>query len=324
MEEEDVAPHDAKTVIGHRAPPEPQSPEDDRVLTPPDRRTILRQKLTPYLPPPLVSAMGDIDPLLEPYVGAEASITVATSLLLSFLVFQVMKALANVSEGGKAIANDNEDHLTEMNKTEKFRDTVVLCGPMRAGKTRIFYHLCHRDANLPTVMSLRANAATMPLETRDNGKAIRVLDYPGHSGMQDALFLEMIQAKPVRYVLVLDSTQALAPAADCLFALLQLAQDTNNKYDIFVACHKSDLSTSKNPRRIKISMRTELEKLIKVRSTKSVTEEDNATAFSQWWTEDEALDMDDLKHARLQFKSTTCNVGDGVGRLEEFCRGAMV
>lgn len=322
MEEEEPGLHNGKTTVIHRDPKNPRSPDDEGDWTPPDRRTILRKKLTPYLPPPVVSAIRDIDPLLDPYVGAEASITVASSLLLCFLVRQLMKALAHVSGGGEAIANDDVDPMTAFNKAEEFRDTVILCGPIWAGKTRIFYHLCHRDANLPTVMSLRANAATMPLESRDNGKTIRVLDYPGHSGLQDALFLEIIKEKPVRFVLVVDSTQALAPAADCLFDLLQHAKDTDSKYDIFVACHKSDLSTSKNPRRIKISIRTELEKLIEVRSTKSATKEGNAIASLQWWTEGEALDLDDLKYARLQFKSTTCSVGDGIGRLEEFCRAA--
>lgn len=300
-----------------------------------DGRALLRRGLTPYLPPPVVKAMGDLDPLLEPYVGPEASITIAFTLLLSFMVLQLMKALSGVSRGGKAIADDDDEAgLAALHQAaaEEFGDTVILCGPMWAGKTRIFYQLAHGDGSLPTVMSLRANAALVPNDSTSGSsstKALRVLDYPGHSGLQDQLFVEMLQVNPVRVALIVDSTQSMTTAADFLYDLLQHAKDlgSSSKLNVFVACHKSDLSSSKNPRRIKISLRTELEKLIKVRSTLASTAASEGTeassspsSSSPWWKEGESLDLDDLQHARLRFESTTCSVGDGIDKLMSFCK----
>lgn len=309
-------------------PPPPTS-------TPPkkDGRTLLRQGISPYLPPPVVTAMSDLDPLLEPYVGPEASITIASTLFFSFLVLQFLKVLGGVSRSGKAIADDDDDAgLAALNKTaaEDFGDTVILCGPMGAGKTRIFYHLAHQDPNLPTVMSLRANAALLEIET-SGGKAIRLLDYPGHSGLQDELFVQLIQAEPVRIVLLVDATQSMTAAADFLYDLIQHAKDLgmgkNSKLNIFVACHKGDLSSSKNPRRIKISLRTELEKLIKVRSTVAETaaaDDDGASSplpSAAWWKEEQSsLDFDELHYVRLRFESTTCSVADGIDKLADYVK----
>ena len=317
-------------------PPPPTTPHSIKK----DGRTLLRQGLTPYLPPPVVKAMGDLDPLLEPYVGPEASITIASTLFFSFLVLQFLKVLGGLSRGGKAIADDEDDAgLAALNKTatEDYGDTVILCGPMWAGKTRIFYHLAHKDPNLPTLMSLRANAALLENDSKIGGeKAIRLLDYPGHSGLQDELFVRMIQAKPVRIVLVVDATQPMTAAADFLYDLIQHGKDLgmgkNKKLNIFVACHKGDLSSSKNPRRIKISLRTELEKLIKVRSTIAETaavEDDGASSSlkssSAWWKEEQSsLDLDELHYVRLRFESTTCSVADGIDTLADFLKtGAM-
>jgi len=318
-------------------PPEPKPP-----VTPPrkkDGRTLLRQGLSPYLPPPVVKAMGDLDPLLEPYVGPEASITLATSLLLSFLVLQLVRAFSGISRTGKAIADD-DDSNDAVAILEQYGDTVILCGPMFAGKTRIFYMMAHRDANLPTVMSLRANAALLHSSSdKDDTEPLRILDYPGHSGLQDSLFVDMLQADPVRVALIVDATQSMATAADFLYDLLQHAKDqgfgkdsSKNKLKVFVACHKSDLSSSKNPRRIKISLRTELEKLLKVRSTEAATAESEGTTITTnqsssapWWKDEPvSLDLDDLQYAHLRFEATTCSVADGIDTLADFCKtGSM-
>lgn len=288
-----------------------------------DGRVKFRKGLTPYLPPPVVNAMNKIDPLLEPYVGPEASITIASSLFLCFILVQVMKVLSSISRGGKAIADDDDDDspMAKLNKADDYGDTVILVGAMASGKTRIFYQLIHGDNSLPTVMSLRANAALLPVQNKE--KPVRVLDYPGHAGLQDELFMEMLTAKPLpRIVLVVDSTQHMSHAADILYDLFQHAKDMNEtKFDVFVACHKSDLSTSKNPRRVKIQLRTELEKLIQVRSS----ELENSSATDRklqdpWWKKGESLDMDDAKYARLRFEATTCNVRDGIEKVIEFAK----
>lgn len=295
-----------------------------------DGRTKLRKGLTPYLPPPVIKAMNELDPLLEPYVGPEASITVSSTLFLCFVIFQCMKLLSSLSRGGKAVADDDEDDaLGKLNQTDDFGETVILVGPMWTGKTRLFYHLCHGDANLPTVMSLRANVALVPAVEEGKDKPVRVLDYPGHASLNDALFAEMMKSKPIpRIVMVVDSTQNMAPAADVLYDLFQFVKDNyaNTKLNVFVACHKSDLSTSKNHRRVKIQLRTELEKLIQVRATKleHTAAEGDPNISEPWWKKGEELDLENLKYARLRFEATTCNTSDGIDTLAEFVKtGSM-
>lgn len=305
-----------RRILREEEPPE-EPPKKPTI----DGRTLLRLGLTPYLPPPVVKAIGQIDPLLEPYVGPEASITIASTLLLGFLVLQFLKVLSSFSRGGMAIAQDEDDIAAAQLSADDYGDSVILCGPMWAGKTRIFYHLCQGDAHVSTVMSLRVNAELLPTKA----KSLRVLDYPGHSGLQDSLFVELLQSSSSqsRIVLVVDSTQTLGNAADCLYDLLQQAKDMSTQFDVFVACHKTDLSSSKNPRRIKIMLRTELEKLIKVRSTQASASEETA-ARNHWWKEGEPLDLDNLQYATLRFEATTCNVGDGIDKLSGFCKmGAM-
>ena len=88
-------------------PPSQETPSPPPIKT--DGRTILRKGLTPYLPPPVVKAMNDLDPVLEPYVGPEASITLASTLLFGFLLLRLLRILGGLSRGGKAIADDDEE-----------------------------------------------------------------------------------------------------------------------------------------------------------------------------------------------------------------------
>jgi signal recognition particle receptor subunit beta len=351
MEEEEIDLDTGTRRLIREEPPPPQQKTMSSSKYNGRTATMLRERMSPYLPPPVVRAMGQVDPLLEPYIGPEASITLFTSLLVCVvLVPLVQSLLGGLSRGGKAIADDADDQADTI-ATSDYGDTVILCGPMWAGKTRIFYHLCQgpTQAHVPTMMSLRANAAlltTTSSGSNDNNsnnnhkKPLRVLDYPGHSGLQDSLFRELLQSslasneKHLRIVLVVDATQPLTAAADFLYDLLQYAthffsdngkQKQQEQLPIFVACHKRDLSSSKNPRRIKIMLRTELEKLIQVRrlTQSNVTEAGDADdGGNVWWKQcsESSLDLDQLPHAKLRFEATTCSVGDGIDALVEFCK----
>ncbi|CAB9524146.1 signal recognition particle receptor subunit beta [Seminavis robusta] len=329
MEEEEIdLDTGIRRIIRQEEPPPP--PRNTNKMQ--DGRTRLRQGVSPFLPPPVVRAMSTLDPLLEPYVGPEASITLLTSLLVCVVLVPLLQSLVGTTTGSTSKAyDDEEDDLKDMAMTaEDYGDTVILCGPMWAGKTRILYHLCHSKASMPTVMSLRANAALLPTSTKeeDNQKPLRVLDYPGHSGLQDELFRELIQSSQqnsLRLILVVDSTQPLTTAADFLYDLLQYAHDnaSSKPWPILVACHKSDLSSSKNPRRIKISLRTELEKLLQVQQMAEAAannDNDENNNNNKWWKPGTELDLDQLENVKLKFVATTCNVGDGIDPIVAFCK----
>jgi hypothetical protein len=120
---------------------------------------------------------------------------------------------------------------------------------------------------------------------------IRCIDYPGYMNIYDTTYNTFIihnknhpslssSSSPTRIVLVVDATQSVTTCAEILFHLFTILYNsycttTNDnkstkkkeivtmmKSSIFVACHKQDHSKAKNEKRIKIQLRTELERLI--------------------------------------------------------------
>jgi signal recognition particle receptor subunit beta len=67
-------------------------------------------------------------------------------------------------------------------------------------------------------------------------------------------------------VVVVDSSQPVAPAADYLYATLKstISNGTDSTPSILIACHKSDHAKAKNARRIKLQLRSELIRLGKL------------------------------------------------------------
>lgn len=326
-------------------------------------QTQIRQSLTPYLPPPVVTALHQLDGLLEPHVGPEASITLAGSFFLAWMVLSMVTWIARsagVARGkrGRAIAEENDDEddparrllLSSSGvpgmKDQQFQATVLLCGPVNAGKTCLFYELCHGESNLPTLMSLTANVGissggnikkqSEKSQDEDNDEedcqtSIRYVDWPGHARLDEtdsvlqAVFSNAKLEQPLRIVLVLDATQPVSAAADVLYQLLSLAHQHNKQrrsnkqnattttpWPILVACHKKDFPKAKNAKRVKIQIRTELERLLKVKSNEENAENE------LWWPAAQPLELEDLPFARLCFVATTCH-GKGCPEVRHFC-----
>ncbi|OEU19691.1 hypothetical protein FRACYDRAFT_167725, partial [Fragilariopsis cylindrus CCMP1102] len=242
-------------------------------------QTTLRESIAPYLPPPVLKAIKEIDPQLEPYVGPEGCITVVGSLLLSYALYQLVRNIfgsslsssssSSLGDGGKnkAIHEDyrDQDILPVSNeKSRPFDGTIVLCGPSLTGKTSLFYQLIQQEQEQQqkwkTVRSIKSNTGFL----EHNRKVLRVLDTPGHWGPE-----KLIRAVPLRDIdrllVVVDSTQPVAPAADYLYAILkQQKSKSKNKASVLISCHKSDHPKAKNARRIKLQLRSELIRLSKL------------------------------------------------------------
>ena len=201
-------------------------------------QTNVRERITPWLPPPLTQGIQRLDPLLEPYVGSEATVTVISSLLVSWIVLWLMLRTLSVLNRttGRAVDDDEGDVLaTTRDEAETFDATVLLVGPRHSGKTRLFYQLCYAERDVPTLMSLKANVGvSTTIADADDDKdataavtAIRYMDWPGHASVSDpALAPVLLLAKgstttTTRIVLVLDATQPVTGAADTLYQLLQ-------------------------------------------------------------------------------------------------------
>jgi signal recognition particle receptor subunit beta len=239
-------------------------------------QTTLRENITPYLPPPVIKAIKEIDPLLEPIVGPEASVNIFGSLLLAWLLYQLARTVfssgSSLESGDKntAIQEDERDQdiLPSNAETSRpFDETVLLCGPSLAGKTSIFYRLLQRDVSSSTIGTVRSiKSNTGFLETSEG--ILRILDTPGHWGPQKLLRVVGLQ-NVQRLVVVVDSSQPIPPAADYLYAVIKftLSNSTttaNSSPSILIACHKNDHAKAKNARRIKLQLRSELIRLGKL------------------------------------------------------------
>ncbi len=239
---------------------------DDRLF-----QTKLRESVTPYLPPPVIKAIKEVDPLLEPLVGPEASVNIFASLLLAWFLYQMAQTLfssgSSVGSGSKntAIQEEEQDILPSNADTSRpFDETLLLCGPSLGGKTSIFYTLLQKGDTPKTVRSIKSNTGF--LETSEN--VLRILDTPGHWGPQK-LFRVVGLQDVQRLVVVVDSSQPVAPAADYLYQVLKSTisnATTTSSPDILISCHKSDHSKAKNARRIKLQLRSELVRLGKLDS----------------------------------------------------------
>ena len=280
-------------------------------------QTTIRHKMTPYLPPPVVMAMRRVDPQLEPYIGPEPSITIMGSLFLALLLWQVVVrcggSVTALGRGrGKAIQghdDDDDEDLLLRKDTRYFDATILLCGPCWAGKTSIFYRLTQPitlQRSIRTVKSVKSNIGY--IEGKSDNKTLRLLDVPGHWGPTKVFQTVRFDKERVeRIVVVVDSTQPVAGAADYLYPLLlRKQQPAFPDIPILVACHKSKAPKAKNFRRIKLQLRTELERLDKL----TAKNKDSTMQPIDW---SKALQSD-----TIGFCSSSCDPLQ-LTELKEFC-----
>jgi len=245
-------------------------------------------------------------------MGPEASVTLGTTLLAMWIALILVRFLTQRLAGqGRAIAGEDEDNVLSKAalQGEQFDVTVLLCGPPGGGKTRLFYHLCTGDKNMTTLTSLKANVGISAKNSdRGDKDTVRYLDWPGHAPLDDSA-LDGVWKAPsnqVRVILVLDATQPVAAAANTLYQIWELAVASKRPRTVLIACHKNDFPKAKNTKRVKIQLRTELERLV-------------TTKKPEWWSTSREVELNSLHELDLHFCSTTCE-NKGLTPMEAYCR----
>jgi len=285
----------------------------------PSHATLLAQiktHATPYLPPPVVTAMAAFDshPVIADNLALLTSDEPSTAILMSvfvgFAILQLFRVLglSNIIGGRSTLHVDEDEEYDVLKKssttgdgivgsTVAFDNTVALIGPCGAGKTRLFHALCCSQGNpqqggpavVGTVMSMKASAGYVAVTDRYNdsasdNEAVRLIDYPGHPSLRPKL--APVVSISSRIIFFVDSTRPVADGAALLHSILtdgnvaagwrkMLAGGKGTataakKIPILLACTKSDVPKSKNWRRMKIQLRSELEKLEKIGGATSV------------------------------------------------------
>ena len=270
--------------------------------------TQIKTHAKPYLPPPLVRALEAFDSHpaiannLAPLTSDEPGTAILLSVFAGFVTLRLFRALGLSSAfGGRSTLHVDEEEEYDVLQSKAstagvggtagesiaYGDTVALCGPCGAGKTRLFHALCCSQGNpqqggptvVGTVTSMKASAGYT--SGNDGNDAVRLIDYPGHPALRPKL--ASVVSASSRLILTLDSTRPIAEGAAILHSILTdgdvvsewkkilNAAAAGEKIPILVVCTKSDMSKSKNWRRMKIQMRTELERLEKIGGATSAT-----------------------------------------------------
>lgn len=341
-------------VIDNDATPE------KRLSTPPLITATARKFLSPYLPPPVVVAIHEVDKRLEPYIGREASMNLLATVLAGMFVMYLVQISINGRHRSPRRAWADEQDEEEEGGPSAWRaavdygTTMILCGPSGGGKTTLFYQLCPEALpigqslnGLLTLTSLRPNLGLAPNKAtskhHDDGKQntqppIRFIDYPGHMSLHDDVFINWLFPKSssssaaTRVILVVDATQRVNAAAQALYRLLELAgkrqqpSSQSPRLEILIACHKADAPQAKNWRRIKLQMRTELERRFSQKPGMEDTagmdrKEGNGHSATPWWwpklNETTTWDLEQLPVAQISFCSSSCQ--QSMAELLGFC-----
>lgn len=326
--------------------------------------TNVRNLVSPYLPPPVLDAMSYIDsnPNMQS-LGDEPSMLILSAVFAIIIIGRGFKFLSFLSSGKAVEGLDNDDESPEgnvldnldandgskQNQEAEYGDSVIFFGPSYSGKTALFYTLLSnvngtKERKIPhTVMSLKANVSYLPEHGGEaENKNVRIVDYPGHitlsSQLPSLLQPPSKRNQTVRALLVVDSTKVVSEAASLLYnmvltnkSLLEAWEKESKVLNIMVLCNKMDATNAKNWRRVKIQLRTELEKLKKISSGVSSSSGSGLEEISEEkrTLSGKSIDFDDLtknglSNVNISFSSCSCINGDGIDAVSAFVTGGQV
>lgn len=316
--------------------------------------THLREALTPYMPPPILALIKKIDenPLVLRYVTHEPSMLILISLVFFYMSSLIIKTFISRQNVLQDLdADEPEGRVLSNVQNEGFKDSVILMGTCGVGKSVLFQKLVATEnvdgsqpKVIPTVTSLKANIRV----TRDG---IRIIDYPGHATLSTKLPSLLLPPSnrslgDVRVVLVVDSTKSLTETAYYLYhnllanvMLVNAWKSANRELQILVVCNKNDELGAKNWRRMKIQLRTELEKLKNISSSLSkgglsstsenLLSDESDTTGEHFEMSGKSIDLDDLRNnginnMKLHFISASNKNGDGISLIRTFVQSGEV
>jgi GTPase SAR1 family protein len=234
-------------------------------------QTTIRQQITPYLPPPVISTIKTVDSTLQPYVGDEAFINILLSFLLGYVLYRLVSL---VGRKGKAIQDLEEEDVQE-DRTQQYYDTsLLLCGPTLSGKTTLFYYLLGGQ-RLQTIRSSKSNIGYV--SHKSTNVVTRIVDTPGCWNVDKVTKTFSLDNNVQQTIaVVVDSTQPVASAVDYVYPLL-----CTGGRPIIVVCSKCNHPKAKNVRRLKLQLRNELERYDHLQATQ---EGGSSSSHRDWET----------------------------------------
>jgi len=221
-------------------------------------------------------------------------------LFVTFLVIFVLQRLiaSLASSRSRSSASTDDDAVisgiaqdTRNNTaTKQHYKTVLLCGPVGAGKTMLFHRVTSSNDGTAMQMTMTLSsmiAAQGTYVSNANGEDsnakdvhVHIVDYPGHARLRSSLLSNAVIGSGTGQsqlslslsgiIFVLDSTRPnMAESADLLYDVLLQIQRTRPiarikakaSFRVLICCNKSDMKLAKNEKRIQLQLKTELNRL---------------------------------------------------------------
>lgn len=156
-------------------------------------------------------------------------------------------------------------------------NSVLIMGPVNAGKTTLFLELKEGGHRNGTVTSMEQNEDTFVPNKAGIKKPVHFVDIPGHPRLINVF--EQYMGGAAGVIFVLDAADFLAHGraiAEQLWALISHPQFSSRRVPLLIACNKYDLGTKAHTDSfIEKRLQREIEE---VRSTHSSLEGDAAAA----------------------------------------------
>lgn len=303
--------------------------------------TQIRLVISPYLPPPILNLIKSIDsnPRVRTYVEHEPSMCIVMALVAIYFLSMIARFITVKKKAVEGLdADDPEGQVLSNIQRGEYKDSVVLFGVCGSGKSVLFNKLANdgQSQEIQTVTSLKAN-----VKVTDGG--IRIVDYPGHITLSAKLPSLLMpdsssSSGDTRALLVVDSTKPIVETASYLYQnvltnlqLIRAWQNANKTLNVLVVCNKSDVPGAKNWRRIKIQLRTEIDKLMIISSSinngmdnsdgRNLNDENHVN--ERFELIGKSIDLDDLSHngvsnIKLSFVEVSCVNRNGINEVHAF------
>ena len=200
-----------------------------------------------------------------------------------------------------------------LRKKSPSKNSVLLIGPSGSGKTVLLLHLCGISDVVSTVSSMKPQTQTL----KGRNGAFPVVDFPGHPRLRPQLVSEYLnQAKKI--VFVIDSTNSakIREAAEILYDIFTDPIFDKKGPAVLIACNKCDVTGSRPPPRIKLSLQDEVDKIRKTRQ--SIAESNEIGSRIVLGRDGHPFSIDRDSPVEVQFVAVSAQKGTGVDQISSF------
>jgi len=218
--------------------------------------------------------------LAMPYMAVIIAVLV---VLISAFIFMRRRQMMNYAPFRRAAQWISQKRIK--------KSTVLICGPVDAGKTLLF-HTLSGGKYQPTQTSMEENINSFKIHEKVLGEAkkdtlkdinFEFIDFPGHPSKELNLGKFMNNLQGVIILVDSSSSDSINNGAKTLFSLMERKEFMGKKVPVLVSANKMDLDSSQPMNSVRQTILDELNKLKDHRSSMENTEkrDEDITTFGK-------------------------------------------